>query len=144
MKIKTIYYLIIAMLSYVTPIVLFGDISGYNPIFISITCIIMISITNYKVTQNIQWIISLCAFLHGIFISLFGVSILGITSKSPILTIVIPWTFIPALSSIILFNIYTSIYRNKKMEEYIKNFDDKKSLDRDMKINKIIGNIFSK
>lgn len=142
-RMSTIYYIIIAIFSYILPIILFGNIHGYNLIYLSITCCILLLVANYKVTQDIRWISYIYSFLHGFFMSYFGVSILGLTVKSPMLTINAYISSIPAILSIIIFNIFISIYRDKKKEEYLKQFDDKISLDRDMKINKIIGNIFN-
>lgn len=140
---KTIYYFLLAMLSYITPIIIFGDISGYNIFALLITSLILALVTNYKVTQHIKWISYVYSFLHGFFISYFGISVLGIYVKSPIISITANISSIPAIISIILFNILISIYRDRKRDEYFKQFDNKKSLDRDMKINKIIGNIFN-
>ena len=143
LKMKTLYYLILAMISYILPIVIFGNISGYNLLYLSITICILILVANYKVVQNIKWISYIYPFLHGLFMSYFGVSILGITSKSSMFDIPSIIGFLPALFSIILFNTFITIYRCRKKEEYLEQFDNKVSLDRDIKINKIIGNIFN-
>ena len=97
LKMKTLYYLILAMISYILPIVIFGNISGYNLLYLSITICILILVANYKVVQNIKWISYIYPFLHGLFMSYFGVSILGITSKSSMFDIPSIIGFLPAL-----------------------------------------------
>ena len=137
-------YLIIALSFFVVPVLLFGNPFNIIDSILLIVCTsVMAFFINYKAIESKEWPFYILSFLIGSALSFFGVSVFGIVVRDPIISITANFQSIPAILSIIGFILFSKLYRERKKLEYLKQFDnDTLSLERDKKINKIIGNWF--
>lgn len=96
---------------------------------------------NYKATEGKDWPSYLCSFLHGLSLSLLGLSLLGIEVDDPLISITANLQSIPTIISMIGFFFFLNLFRSRKKIEYLRQFEnDSLALERDKKINKIIDN----
>jgi Ca2+/Na+ antiporter len=77
--------------------------------------------------------------LQGFSVSIFGISILGMTMKGSLVQISIYSGILVYLLSCIPFVIFSEKYRKEKKRDYDSSFTDEKSKERDKKLNKILG-----
>lgn len=142
---KQNYYFMLALLFYILPVVLFGDIYNITNIVVFIISILGISFfVNYKSLEDKEWPTYFYCFLHGASISLLGLSVFGIKVENPMISISVNLQSIPAIVSIIGFVLFAKMYRVRKRLEYLKQFEGNNiSLNRDQKINQIINSWFN-
>jgi hypothetical protein len=141
---KTSYFLYLALIFYITPCLLFGELTNFNIIYLILSTLSLAILINYK-KHSKEWPTYVYASLHGISLSIMGISILGLTTKGTIFTLSIGgWGSLIFILSGVPFIVFSRIYREKKKIEYIKQFDgDTILLQRDKKINQILGNLFN-
>lgn len=137
-------YFLITLLTYILPVVIFGNVNRYNFIFIPISIIFFWIISNWRILdknqtkRNITGLINSCFF--GFSLGLFGISVLGISAQTPTIKVSIYLGGAICIVSIMLFNLFIDKYRDKVKSDYESNFPDEKSKERDLKIKSILGN----
>lgn len=142
---KIYKYLIFALLSYMAPVILFGNIYTLNNTIVLVFSTLLISFfINFKAIDGKDWPTYVYSFIHGASLSILGISILGITVKNPMISISVKLESIPAIISIIGFITFSKLYREQKRLEYLKQFEGNNILlNRDQKINQIINSWFN-
>jgi membrane protein implicated in regulation of membrane protease activity len=104
----------------------------------------MVFFTEYKSSIGKKWPTYVCSVLFGITMSMMGLSILGLTTHGTVFTLSIKFGFVVFIIFALAYNYFLIKYRKNKSEIYISNFQgDTIKLQRDRRINQIIGNIFS-
>ena len=132
-------YLVITFLSYILPIVVFGNWSVYNGIYFPISLFLIYFTINYKLIEGKQWPEYLASGFHGLSVSMFGISIFGMTMQGSMVQISIYSGILVYLLSSISFVIFSEKFRREKKKDYDLSFTDEKSKERDIKLNKILG-----
>ena len=132
-------YLLITFISYIIPITIFGHWCIFNGIYFPISLILLYLTLNYKLLDGRQWPEYLASTIHGFSVSLFGITILGMTMEGSMLQISIYSGILVYLLSSVPFVIFSEKYRREKKKDYELSFEDEKSKERDKKINKILG-----
>lgn len=130
---------LIAILSYIIPISIFGHWNLYNSIYFPVSILVLSYLLYYKAIDGIKWPDYLASGIHGFSISMYGISIFGMTMQGSMIQVsVYSGVLVYALSSV-PFVIFSSKYRNDIKREYDSTFFDEKSRERDRKLNKILG-----
>lgn len=130
---------LIAILSYIIPISIFGHWNLYNSIYFPVSILVLSYLLYYKDIDGIKWPDYLASGIHGFSISMYGISIFGMTMQGSMIQVsVYSGVLVYALSSV-PFVIFSSKYRNDIKREYDSAFFDEKSRERDRKLNKILG-----
>ena len=129
---KTNYYLYLAINSYILPCILFGNLTLPNSIYLVISTIVLGLLIRYKSTQKKRALEYIYTMIEGASLSTFGITVFGHTS--------VQYNTLIYFTSAISFIILSSVYRNKKRQEYLKQFENNPiSLQRDERINEILG-----
>lgn len=83
-KIKSNKYtcLVLALLSYIAPVSIFGHCSTLSSIYFPFSVLLMIFLFNWKAIEGKEWVTYLSSFLHGFSVSVFGITIFGLIMKS--------------------------------------------------------------
>ena len=138
-------HFILALVFYILPVILFGNIYTLNNTIVLVVSTLLISFfINFKAIDGKDWPTYVYSFIHGASLSILGISILGITVKNPMISISVKLESIPAIISIIGFITFSKLYRERKRLEYLKQFEgDNILLNRDQKINQIINSWFN-
>jgi hypothetical protein len=137
------HYFLLSALTYIVPVVIFGDINKYNLIFIPISISVFWMVSNWNILKsntvksNIAGLIN-SAFFGGS-LGIFGITVLGISSEESLLKVSIYLGGGICLISIILFNFFIDRYRNKVKKDYDSQFSNDVSRERDLKIKSILG-----
>ena len=139
MKLNTNFLFFNAILSYLIPILFFGHWTIYNAIWCPISVVLIGFFINYKIYEKKEWPTYIYSFLHGLSISIYGITILGFTHQGDIVKLSIYWGILVYLASAIPFVIFSRLWRERKYSEWVTSFNDDKSRERDMKINKLLG-----
>lgn len=141
---ESIKYLLLSMSSILIPILLFGYWDIKNQIIILPLIILFIFLINLKSIEGKSWPVILYSALHGYTMGSYGISFLtkpGLNNPGYTFS---PWNSIIFIISFILFSYFSTKCRLKKKREYEIEFQDNPILiDRDKKINKILGNIIN-
>lgn len=132
-------YLLIAFLSYIIPITIFGHWSISNGIYFPISLVLLYLTINYKLLDGRQWPEYLASVIHGFSVSLFGITIVGMTMEGSMIQISIYSGILVYLLSSVPFVIFSEKYRREKKKDYELSFTDEKSKERDLKLRKILG-----
>jgi len=142
---KKQHYFILALVFYILPVILFGNIYTLTNIIVLVFSTLLISFfINFKAIDGKDWPTYVYSFIHGVSLLILGISILGITVKNPMISISVKLESIPAIISIIGFITFSKLYRERKRLEYLKQFEGNNiSLNRDQKINQIINSWFN-
>jgi hypothetical protein len=130
---------LIAILSYIIPISIFGHWNIYNLIYFPISILVLSYLLYYKAIDGIKWPDYLASGLHGFSTSMYGITIIGMTMQGSMIQVSVYSGILVYLSSIIPFAIFTTKYRDDIKREYDLSFNDEKSRDRDLKLNRILG-----
>jgi hypothetical protein len=138
-------HFILALVFYILPVILFGNIYTLNNTIVLVFSTLLISFfINFKAIDGKDWPTYVYSFTHGASLSILGISILGITVKNPMISISVKLESIPAIISIIGFITFSKLYREQKRLEYLKQFEGNNILlNRDQKINQIINSWFN-
>jgi len=143
-------YLLVTFLSYILPVVIFGHWNIFNSIYFPISILLFYYLLNYKVIYDVKSAeylsvvnftstgILACA-LQGLSVSIFGISVFGMTMQGTLVQISVYSGILVYLLSLIPFIIFSEKYRREKKKEYELSFIDEKSKERDININKILG-----
>ena len=145
MKIKhTTGHLILLSLFFILPSILLGKINTLSDFgFLIFFSLILIGFTTYKSTEENKILESIISFLQGFFLGYFELSPFNFLFIKPNITITLTIESLVAIASIVGFNIFVSMYRKRKRMEYLKQFEyNTISIQRDKKINQILGNWF--
>jgi hypothetical protein len=126
-------------LSYIIPIAVFGHWSIYNGIYFPISLFLIYFTINYKLIEGKKWPEYLASGFHGLSVSMFGISIFGMTMQGSMVQISIYSGILVYLLSSIPFVIFSEKFRREKKKDYDLSFTDEKSKERDIKLNKILG-----
>ena len=139
------YHFILSLSFYILPVILFGELYNLNNIIFFLISILVISFfVNYKIIDNKEWPTYIYSSLHGFCLSFLGLSLFGISVKNPMISISVSVGCIPGIVSMIGFIAFARLFRERKKLEYLKQFEgDSISLERDKKINKILGNFIN-
>jgi len=132
-------YLLIAFLSYIIPIAIFGHWSISNGIYFPISLVLFYLTLNLKLLEGKKWPEYLASGIHGLSVSFFGITIMGMTMEGSILHISIYSGILVYLLSSVPFVIFSEKYRIEKKKDYDLSFEDEKSKERDIKLRKILG-----
>jgi hypothetical protein len=132
-------YLLITFLSYLLPVLIFGHWNVFNAIYFPISILIFYYLLNHKLIDGKKWPEYVTSGLQGFSVSIFGISILGMTMKGSLVQISFYSGILVYLLSCIPFVIFSEKYRKEKKRDYDSSFTDEKSKERDKKINKILG-----
>lgn len=132
-------YLLITFLSYIIPVSIFGHWDLYNSVYFPISLLSIYTILNYKWTEGKTWPEYLASGLHGFSVSMFGITIIGMTMEGSVVHISIYAGILVYLASSVPFVIFSEKYRREKKREYDLSFTDEKSKERDIKLNNILG-----
>jgi len=132
-------YLFSAFISFVLPITLFGNWNIFSVILFPISLVSLYFTINHRVIDGIKWPELLSSGLHGFFISLFGISVLGITLEGSLIHIEVWGGTIVYFLSAIPYIHSVKKFRELKKRDYDSQFKDSKSRERDRKLNKILG-----
>jgi hypothetical protein len=138
-------HFILALVFYILPVILFGNIYTLNNTIVLVFSTLLISFfINFKAIDGKDWPTYVYSFIHGASLSILGISILGITVKNPMISISVKLESIPAIISTIGFITFSKLYRERKRLEYLKQFEGNNILlNRDQKINQIINSWFN-
>lgn len=141
---ESIKYLLLSMSSILIPILLFGYWDIKNQIIILPLIILFIFLINLKSIEGKSWPVILYSALHGYTMGSYGISFLGEKVYPGLFNPGFVWNSIIFIISFILFSYFSTKCRLKKKREYEIEFQDNPILiDRDKKINKILGNIIN-
>ena len=132
-------YLLIAFLSYIIPIAIFGHWSISNGIYFPISLVLLYLTLNHKLLEGKKWPEYLASGIHGLSVSFFGITIMGMTMEGSMLQISIYSGILVYLLSSVPFVIFSEKYRREKKKDYDLSFEDEKSKERDIKLRKILG-----
>jgi hypothetical protein len=132
-------YLICAFISFILPITLFGNWNIFSVILFPISLVSIYFTINHRVIDGIKWPELLSSGLHGFFVGLFGISVLGMTLEGSLIHIVVWGGTIVYFLSAIPYIHSVKKFRELKKYNYDSQFKDSKSRKRDIKINKIFG-----
>lgn len=132
-------YLLIAFLSYIIPVAIFGHWSISNGIYFPISLVLLYLSLNLKLLEGKKWPEYLASGFHGLSVSMFGISILGMTMQDSMVQISIYSGILVYLLSSVPFVIFSEKYRREKKKDYDLSFEDEKSKQRDLKLRKILG-----
>jgi len=132
-------YLLIAFLSYIIPIAIFGHWSISNGIYFPISLVLLYLTLNHKLLEGKKWPEYLASGIHGLSVSSFGITIMGMTMEGSMLQISIYSGILVYLLSSVPFVIFSEKYRREKKKDYDLSFEDEKSKERDIKLRKILG-----
>lgn len=132
-------YQFYAFISFILPITLFGNWNIFSAILFPISLVSLYFTINHRVIDGIKWPELLSSGLHGFFISLFGISVLGMTLEGSLIHIEV-WggTIVYFLSAIPYINSVKK-FRELKKRDYDSQFKDSKSRERDRKLMKILN-----
>lgn len=130
---------LIAILSYIIPISIFGHWNLYNSIYFPISILVLSYLLYYKAIDGIKWPDYLASGLQGFSVSMYGISIIGMTMQGSMIQLSVYSGVLVYLLSSIPFVIFSSKYRDGVKREYDSSFYDEKSKERDKKLNKILG-----
>jgi hypothetical protein len=130
---------LIAILSYIIPISIFGHWNLYNSIYFPISILVLSYLLYYKAIDGIKWPDYLASGLQGFSVSMYGISIFGMTMQVSMIQLSVYSGVLVYLLSSIPFVIFSSKYRDDVKREYDSSFYDEKSKERDKKLNKILG-----
>lgn len=133
------FYLVVALLSYIIPVSIFGHWTIYTATYFPVSVLLMYSIINWKAIEGKEWVTYLSSALHGLSVSMFGITVFGFTMEGSIIHLSIYWGILVYMISSVPYITSIDIYRKMKKQEYDSSFNDEKSRDRDLKINKILG-----
>jgi hypothetical protein len=132
-------YLLITFLSYIIPVSIFGHWDLYNSVYFPISLLLIYFTLNYKWVEGKKWPEYLASGLHGFSVSMFGITIMGMTMEGSVVHISIYVGILVYLVSSLPFIIFSEKYRREKKREYDLSFTDEKSKERDIKLNNILG-----
>lgn len=132
-------YLLIALLSYIIPVAIFGHWSISNGIYFPISLVLLYLSLNLKLLEGKKWPEYLASGIHGLSVSFFGITIMGMTMEGSMLQISIYSGILVYLLSSVPFVIFSEKYRREKKKDYDLSFEDEKSKERDIKLRKILG-----
>lgn len=132
-------YLLFTFLSYILPVVIFGHWNIINSIYFPISILLFYYLLNYKVIYGVKSAEYLACALQGLSVSIFGISVFGMTMQGTLVQISVYSGILVYLLSLIPFTIFSEKYRREKKKEYELSFFNEKSKERDIKINKILG-----
>jgi hypothetical protein len=130
---------LIAILSYIIPISIFGHWNIYNLIYFPISILVLSYLLYYKAIDGIKWPDYLVSGLHGFSTSMYGITIIGMTMQGSMIQVSVYSGILVYLLSSVPFVIFSSRYRDDVKREYDLSFNDEKSRDRDLKLNRILG-----
>lgn len=133
------FYLVLTLLSYIIPVIIFGHWTTYSMIYFPVSVFLMYSLINWKAVEGKEWVTYLNSPLHGFSVSIFGITVFGFSMQGSVVQLSIYWGILVYLISSIPFITLTDVYRRMKKREYDLSFNDEKSRNRDLKINKILG-----
>ena len=134
-----------ALLSWVLSLLIFGEVHNLTQyIMLPISTIIMGFLINYKwSTKNDGWFSPSYYFsiVLGFLLPIFKLSPFILTHRDTIISLTVDTSFsiIGWWVCIIFVTIFAISYRQLKNFEYLKEFDNALSVERDTKINHIIG-----
>ena len=139
---KSIHYLLLSLLAYSLPVVIFGHWTVYNSIYFPISIVALAYLINLKSIEDKYWPTYLYAFLQGSSLSVFGISILGFTSTGTNVHLSPIWGVLVYVISALSFIILAGVSRILKKNEYEESFNNNQvAIERDKKIKKLLGNI---
>lgn len=130
---------LITILSYAIPISIFGHWNLYNSIYFPISILILSYLLYYKAIDGIKWPDYLASGIHGLSVSMYGISVLGMTMQGSMIQISVYAGILVYFLSAIPFVIFSEKYRRDIKREYDSSFTDEKSKERDKRLNKILG-----
>lgn len=130
---------LITILSYIIPISIFGHWNLYNSIYFPVSILVLSYLLYYKAIDDIKWPDYLASGIHGFSVSMYGISIIGMTMQGSMIQVSVYSGVLVYLLSSVSFVIFSSKYRYDVKREYDSTFFDEKSRERDRKLNKILG-----
>ena len=137
---KSTHYLILAILAYILPISIFGHWTLYHSIYFPISLVALLYLTNLKSIEGKEWPTYLYAGLHGVSISVFGISVFGFSQVGSLISLSTYWGILVYLISSFTFIICAKLYRDNKKSEYESYFNNNPTaIERDKKLNKLLG-----
>lgn len=136
---KNTYYLVIALLCYILPIIIFGHWTQANLIYFPFSIALTAYLINLRAIDEKEWPTYLYSFLQGASLSFYGITIFGFTMTGSIVTLSVYWGILVYMISAIPFIVFSRIYRDNKSKDYKNSFNNEQSLEREKKINQLLG-----
>lgn len=138
-------YLILSLLFYIIPVLIFGNMSSFYDLFLLIFSSTLISfLIKFKSNESKKWTIYISGFLQGAFLSHFGLEIFQLKLDYPSIQLSIDAHSIVTIISILGCSLFSNLYRDRKINDYLQSFhNDNELIERDRKINNILNNWFN-
>lgn len=135
-------YLYISLLFYAIPIIIFGHWNIFNTAYFPISLLLL----KYLIQKGAidkgssGWETYAYSILNGFSISMYGISIIGMTMEGSIISISVYLGILVYCLSSFPFIFFAAKYRDKVSSDYKKLFgSDSKSFERDRKIDKLLN-----
>jgi len=93
----------------------------------------------YKAIDGKTWPEYVNSAIHGLSVSMWGITIMGMTMQGSMIQISVYSGILVYLLSSVPFIFFSERYRREIKKEYDSSFVDEKSKERDKKLNKILG-----
>jgi hypothetical protein len=139
MKSKT--YLVLSILSYVLPVIIFGHWSIYGSIYFLFSILTLVFLINLKAIEGKDWPTWIYSAFHGMSLAIFGITICGFSQTGTLISLSnYHWGILVYLCSSLPFILLSQHYRSVKKIDYEKSFEgNMAAIERDKKINKILN-----
>ena len=137
---KSTYYLVLSILSYILPVVLFGHWSIYGSIYFVFSILTLVFLINLKSIELKEWPTWIYSGFHCMSLAIFGITICGFSQTGTLISLSnYQWGTLVYICSAFPFIILSENFPRTKKMEYERSFDGNKvAIERDKKINKIL------